>query len=82
MQSPCAPHGLTGLHNESDGLSVVELDSVITVVADEGDVVEDCGDVASGKEDIDVGPDVVVFVDDEFAAAAIGLPISDKRVFL
>jgi len=57
---PRSPHGLIGVHNEDDGASVVELDSV--VVEDHEDVVVGHEDVVVGNEDVVVGNEDVVSV--------------------
>ena len=66
IQSPCSPHGLTGLHREAGELSVVELESVT---------------IAAAVEDVEEGTDGVACADQELEDAA-RLAIRDKSIFL
>lgn len=62
-QSPCAPHGFTGLHNDEP--SVVELGSIVVedcdddVVSGQEVVDEDHDGVAVGQEDVGEGHEIV-----------------------
>jgi hypothetical protein len=69
-QSPCPPHGLTGVHNEASGVQfdcvVVVGQDVVVVVGqgsvgvDQDDVVVDQDDVGVDQEDVGVGQEGVV----------------------